>query len=311
MKGLPNQMNLYRKTLDRCTVSDEKAQEILDEIVARKDKAQNSEPDQNKKTIRRYVSVAAAACVALAIIIAGVQVSQHGGLPGLSPVPVVEQSSQSAASEQPKPVESSAVETPSETSPIDKTEPETPTVVVPPTPNGKFYWNNIRSGGATMMYKDPDAVARQVSFSEFCNILGYDPTPTYIPQGFEVTSQKVSTFYVNPDGSWADYYSFFALGCTKGQDDITIYVAPAGVEVYANNDVPMDSQELQASTFDGFEATLMKNNPTPEEIEADRQAGISSFDLSAVFQIRGNNYYAYTRGNVPADEFVKVIQSLY
>lgn len=55
----------------------------------------------------------------------------------------------------------------------------------------------------------------------------------------------------------------------------------------------------------------MKNNPTEEEIKADQQDGFSSLDLSAVFQIRSVNYYAFTRGNVPAEEFLKVLQSLY
>lgn len=161
-----------------------------------------------------------------------------------------------------------------------------------------------------MMYKDPNAVAREVTFSDFCDILGYDPTPAYIPAGYENTSREACTFYVNPDGSWADYYSFFALGCTKGQDDITIYIAPAGVKVYANNDVPLNNQELQKSTFDGFEAILMKNNPTPGEIKAFHNAGSSPIDLSAVFQIHGVNYYAFTRGNVSEEEFLKVLQSL-
>ena len=53
----------------------------------------------------------------------------------------------------------------------------------------------------------------------------------------------------------------------------------------------------------------MKNNPTEEEIKADQQDGFSSLDLSAVFQIRSVNYYAFTRGNVPAEEFLKVLQS--
>lgn len=311
MKDLSSQMDMYRKTLDRCTVSDEKAQEILDGIVARKNKAQNNEPDQNKKTIRRYVSVAVAACAALAIIIAGVQVSRHGSLPGLSPVPIVDQSqsSQPAASEQPKPVESSALETPSETSPIDKTESATPTVVVPSTPNGKFYWNDVRSGGDTMMYKDPNATGRDVSFEEFCDSLGYDPRPKYVPQGFEDTTSNKALFYFHPDGSPADYYSSYRLFYRNGDNLIEIRVSQA--KVYANNDVPLHNQALPKSNFEGFEAILMKNNPSPEEIEGYQRAGTKPIDLSAVFQIRGVNYYAYTEGNVPTEEFLKVLQSLY
>ena len=292
MKDLPDQMNLYRKTLDRCTVSDKKAQNILDGVVARKDKEQNNEPDRKKKPYRRYLQVVIAACAVLVIVAVAVQFSQHGNLLGI----VIEGNSQSSASGEVNP------STPSSSD--DRSESK-------PALNGEYHWNDVHSEGDTMMYKDPNAVPREVSFSELCGILGYDPTPTYIPQGFAVTSQKVSTFYVNPDGSWADYYSFFALGYTKGQDDITIYVVPAGVEVYANNDVPLNNQVFQKSTFDGFEAILMKNNPTPEEIKADQQDGISSLDLSAVFQIRGVNYYAYTRGNVPTEEFLKVLQSLY
>lgn len=293
MKDLMSQMDMYRKTLDRCTVSDEKTQEILDNIVARKDKAQNKEPDQNKKTIRRYLPVAVAACVALVIVVASIQFSQHGDLPGI----VIEGNSQTSANGEVNP------STPS--SGDDKNESK-------PALNGKYHWNNVQSGGDTMMYKDPNAVPREVSFSEFCGILGYDPTPTYIPQGFAVTTQKVSTFYVNPDGSWADYYSFYALGYTKGQNHITIYIAPAGVEVYANNDVPeINNDELQISTFDGFEATLMKNEPSAETIEIFEKNGWELVDLSAVFQIRGVNYYAFTNGDVSADEFLKVLQSLY
>ena len=311
MKDLSSQMDMYRKTLDRCTVSDEKAQEILDGIVARKNKAQNNEPEQNKKTIRRYVSAAVAACAALAIIIAGVQISRHGSLPGLSPVPIVDQSqsSQPAASEQSQPVESSALETPSGTSPIDKTESKTPAVVVPSTPNGKFYWNDVRSGGDTLMYKDPNATGRDVSFEEFCDSLGYDPRPKYVPQGFEDTTSNKWPFYFNPDGSPTDYYSFYPLVYVKGQDRIVIRISVA--EVYADNDVPMNNQELQKSSFDGFEAILMKNNPSPAEIRADQSHGEKSLDLSAVFQIHENSYYAYTLGDVPAEEFLKVLQSLY
>ena len=287
MKDLPDQMNLYRKTLDRCTVSDEKAKNILDGVVARKDNAQNNEPDRKKKSYRRYLQVVIAACAVLVIVAVSVQFSQHGNLFGI----VIEGNSHAPAS--------------------SEAEPSSPSSDGKPVLNGEYHWNDVHSEGDTMMYKDPNAVPREVSFSEFCGILGYDPTPTYIPQGFAITSQKVSTFYVNPDGSWADYYSFFALRYTKGQDDITVYIAPAGVEVYANNDVPLNNQALQKSTFNGFEAILMKNNPTEEEIKADQQDGFSSIDLSAVFQIRSVNYYAFTRGNVPAEEFLKVLQSLY
>lgn len=191
MKDLSSQMDMYRKTLDRCTVSDEKAQEILDGIVARKNKAQNNEPEQNKKTIRRYVSAAVAACAALAIIIAGVQISRHGSLPGLSPVPIVDQSqsSQPAASEQSKPVESSALETPSGTSPIDKTESKTPAVVVPSTPNGKFYWNDVRSGGDTLMYKDPNATGRDVSLKNSVILLDMTPDRNMYRRALKIPRQ--------------------------------------------------------------------------------------------------------------------------
>lgn len=159
------------------------------------------------------------------------------------------------------------------------------------------------------MYKDPNATGRDVSFEEFCDSLGYDPRPKYVPQGFEDTTSNKWLFYFNPDGSPADYYSSYPLVYAKGQDRIVICISVA--EVYADNDVPMNNQELQKSSFDGFEAILMKNNPSPAEIRVDQSHGEKSLDLSAVFQIHENSYYAYTLGDVPAEEFLKVLQSLY
>ena len=159
------------------------------------------------------------------------------------------------------------------------------------------------------MYKDPNATGRDVSFEEFCDSLGYDPRPKYVPQGFEDTTSNKWSFYFNPDGSPTDYYSFYPLVYAKGQDRIVIRISVS--EVYADNDVPMNNQELQKSSFDGFEAILMKNNPSPAEIRADQSHGEKSLDLSAVFQIHENSYYAYTLGDVPAEEFLKVLQSLY
>lgn len=314
MKDLSNPMELYRKTLDRCTgmVSDEQAQAILANVTKKAQAKNSGKSEPREKSYRRIVPITVAACVALAVIITGVQFSQHGGLPGLSPV--VDESLLTSSSDGLEPGTPSSVVPPAgnESSPAsssDRSEPETPSSVVPPVSNGKYHWNTVQSGGSLMMYKDPNAVARKVTFSEFCDILGYNPTPAYIPAGYENTSREEYTFYVNPDGSWADYYSFYTFGYTKGQDKILIRISPA--EVYANNDVPLNNQALQKSTFNGFEATLMKNNLTKDEIKAYKEAGSNPINLSAVFQIRGVNYYAFTRGNVPEEEFLKVLQSLY
>ena len=314
MKDLSNPMELYRKTLDRCTgmVSDEQAQAILANVTKKAQAKNSGKSEPREKSYRRIVPITVAACVALAVIITGVQFSQHGGLPGLSPV--VDESLLTSSSDGLEPETPSSVAPPAgnESSPAsssDRSEPETPSSVVPPVSNGKYHWNTVQSGGSLMMYKDPNAVARKVTFSEFCDILGYNPTPAYIPAGYENTSREEYTFYVNPDGSWADYYSFYTFGYTKGQDKILIRISPA--EVYANNDVPLNNQALQKSTFNGFEATLMKNNLTKDEIKAYKEAGSNPINLSAVFQIRGVNYYAFTRGNVPEEEFLKVLQSLY
>lgn len=335
MKDLSNSMELYRKTLDRCAgmVSDEQAQAILANVTKKAQAKNSAKSKPREKTYRRIVPITVAACVGLAVIITGVQFSQHGGLPGLSPVvdeslltssgdraepgtlpPAEDESSLASSSDRSEPGTPSSVVPPAwnESSPVssgDKSEPETPSSVAPPVSNGKYHWNKVQSGGSLMMYKDPNAVARKVTFSEFCDILGYNPTPAYIPAGYENTSREEYTFYVNPDGSWADYYSFYTLGYTKGQDKISIRISP--VEVYANNDVPLNNQALQKSTFNGFEATLMKNNLTEGEIKAYKEVGSNPIDLSAVFQIRGVNYYAFTRGDVPAEEFLKVLQSLY
>ncbi len=339
MKDLSNPMELYRKTLDRCTgmVSDEQAQAILANVTKKAQAKNSGKSEPREKSYRRIVPITVAACVALAVIITGVQFSQHGGLPGLSPVvdeslltsssdglepgtpssvvpPAGNESSSASSSDGLEPETPSSVAPPAgnESSPAsssDRSEPETPSSVVPPVSNGKYHWNTVQSGGSLMMYKDPNAVARKVTFSEFCDILGYNPTPAYIPAGYENTSREEYTFYVNPDGSWADYYSFYTFGYTKGQDKILIRISPA--EVYANNDVPLNNQALQKSTFNGFEATLMKNNLTKDEIKAYKEAGSNPINLSAVFQIRGVNYYAFTRGNVPEEEFLKVLQSLY
>lgn len=322
MKKQPIDWKTYCNAVDACTVDDAKAEEILSNLTAA---PAQKPPEKSKQGIyRRYVTAAVAACAVLAVAAVGVGLFGEGGFPTLPPAPVGVSSEEAASSAtQSAPDDTSSEEASSTAKPTtsDTSREETPSqptsategtssVPVPPTPNGEYYWNVVQSGGLTMMYKDPNAVAREVTFSDFCDILGYDPTPTYIPEGYENTSREAYTFYVNPDGSWADHYSFFSLGCSKGQDDISIRIAPTGVEVYANNDVPLNNQALQKSAFDGFEAILMKNNPTPEEIKAYEDAGRTPIDLSAIFQIRGANYYAYTRGNVDADEFLRVIQSL-
>lgn len=294
----------YCNAVDACTVDDAKAQEVLASLTAAPAHKPSEKPKQG--IYRRYMTAAVAACAVLAVVVIGVGLLGEGGFPILSPAGT--NSGEASSTEKPTTSDTSREETHSR---LTAATDSAPSVPAPPVLNGEYYWNEVHSGTANMMYKDPDAVAREVAFSDFCDILGYDPTPTYIPQGFELTIRKEPfVFYVNPDGSWADYYSFFSLGCSKGQDDISIRIAPAGVEVYANNDVPLNNQVLQKSTFDGFEAILMKNNPTAGEIKAYKDAGSNPIDLSAIFQIRGVNYYACTRGNVDADEFLRVIQSL-
>lgn len=271
-----DKLNVYKSSFDRITVSDEKAQSILKNLETSTDK----KLPQNHKFLKFALPIAAAfALVAIAAVI-----------------PSVHRSNAPTAVETNK----------TESSEIQKV----------PTLNGQYNWNEANTTGiAAMMYKDPKAVYKEVSRDEFNKRIGYDPTPKYIPHGYKTprTSRKDVPIYVNPDGSWADCWSFDELWYkNENGNEIIIRVSPTGVKVYADNDVfsYAFTEEPKISYFDGFTATLSNIIPDEGELEDDKMHGIQPRQFAATFQINGNDYYAYTRGNVPEEEFLRVIQSL-
>lgn len=270
-----DKLNVYKSSFDRITVSDEKAKNILKNLETCADK----KSPQNRKLLKFALPIAAAfALVAVAAVIPAVHRSNTP----------------------------TAVET-------DKTEQsETRKISVL---NGQYNWNEVKTSGiAAMMYKDPNAVHTEVNRAEFNKRIGYDPAPKYVPQGYKrQDSMRKNAFiiFVNPDGSWADYWSFDTIVYKNSSGDtIIIHVSPSGVTVNADDDVVATIEEPKISYLDGFTATLCKIIPYEGEIEADKAEGLLPRQLSARFQINGNDYYAYTRGNVPEEEFLRVIQSL-
>lgn len=267
-----DKLNVYKSSFDRITVSDEKAQSILKNLETCADK----KSPQNRKLLKFALPIAATfVLVAIAAVIPAVHRSNAP----------------------------TAVET--NTSELNKIF----------SLNGQYNWNEAKTSGiAAMMYKDPNAVHTEVNRAEFNKRIGYDPAPKYVPQGYKrQDSMRKNAFiiFVNPDGSWADYWSFDTMLYENSDGNgICIRVSPAGVKVNADNDVVTFTEEPKISYFDGFTATLNKIIPYEGEIEADKAEGLLPRQLSARFQINGNDYYVYTRGNVPEEEFLRVIQSL-
>lgn len=266
-----DKLNVYKSSFDRITVGDEKAQSILKNLETCADK----KSPQNRKLLKFALPIAATfVLVAIAAVIPAVNRSNAP----------------------------TAVET--NTSELNKIF----------SLNGQYNWNEAKTSGiAAMMYKDPEAVYQKVSRDEFNKRIGYDPAPKYVPQGYKTQSESKRDvpIYVNPDGSWANDWSFDELWYkNENGNEIIIRVSPAGVKVNADNDVVTFTEEPKISYFDGFTATLNKIIPYEGEIEADKAEGLLPRQLSARFQINGNDYYVYTRGNVPEEEFLRVIQSL-
>ena len=291
----------YRRVLDSNTVSDDAHARIFANI-----KARAARRKVERKNYHQFTLIAVAACAVLTVTIIGLQIFGNGGFPGLIGIPPTSESGHFSQTTTGKTGETAASSTASE-GPTNTPSTSAP----PPLINGEYHWNTVAPGPVAMMYKDPDAVAHTVTFEAFCDSLGYDPTPKYIPQGFENKTPKQIPFYINPDGTLADYYSFYEIPFEKGEDLVSIRISRAEVDKHI--DSPVNSREYQKSAFNGFEAVLKKTDLSqlPSDILNSPDFDPSFyFDLSAEFQMNEINYYAYTKGNVSADEFIKVIQSL-
>lgn len=287
-------MDSYQQALNQYSVSKEKAEAIIQAALA-------YEKPKAEKRIVVQISWAVAAC--LAIVVAVVGFRQATTPTPKEDFPVIytsgTENNTSSSSAQASHEASKSEETTKATN--NNTQSSNSIATTSTQLKNDIVWNDVELASA-MMYKDPDAEHVTITFANFVELLGYDPTPAYIPAGFKQSPLGDQSVFFNPDGSPTEYYCFYGIGYTAAHGYMGVRVGPVLVD--AHSDVPMEFDELKTTTINGVVYSFRKN-VTPEKWEESKTA-----DLMVSFQKKGNYYYVYSQGNVTEDEFLQMVLSL-